>query len=196
MQRFHQRGFTLLELMMVVAIIGILAGLAVPAYQTYIYRAKAVEIIEMIDELHTGLLTVQAETGKMFSQELKLFTATGVTGTVHSGGTTLPPISRLSSILYKDRSLMPNSEPYEVPGLTGEDLIRLSEKTGLTFIANTASNLCAKPGQYAVYLVWARAAPEKKASAQQLALAVQHVMKPNTYYSKTTALDVELFFQL
>jgi type IV pilus assembly protein PilA len=55
MKRAVQKGFTLIELMIVVAIIGILAAVALPAYQDYTVRAKVSEVMLAASSAKTAI---------------------------------------------------------------------------------------------------------------------------------------------
>jgi len=63
-----KRGFTLIELMIVVAIVGVLAAIAIPAYQDYVKRARMSEVLSIFDALATGVNEYHGAVGFFPSQ--------------------------------------------------------------------------------------------------------------------------------
>ena len=88
-----QKGFTLIELMIVIAIIGILAAIAIPAYQDYTIRAQASEGPVLADALKTSMAEYYADKGTWPADN----TALGITNAI--AGTYVSDVSQKNGVI-------------------------------------------------------------------------------------------------
>jgi len=77
-----QKGFTLIELMIVIAIIGILAAIAIPAYQNYTIRSQVTEGLSLADGWKTSISEFYAQNGSFPSTS----STTGGAGSIAVSG--------------------------------------------------------------------------------------------------------------
>jgi type IV pilus assembly protein PilA len=105
-----QKGFTLIELMIVVAIIGILAAIAIPAYQDYTIRAQVTEGMNLAS-------AVKAEVAEYYAQNGSWPTdLVGAAGTLGHAATEIPSGKYVSSV--------------DIPGTNGTIVITFSNTGG------------------------------------------------------------------
>lgn len=138
MMKAAQKGFTLIELMIVVAIIGILAAIALPAYQDYTARSKMSEVIMAMSKCRTTITEVsqvgmnaapgangfgcgEDDTGPVSQYVQKL--TTDAKGVITADARNIPQLGAGISV-----SLYPYSDANGVTASAANDFVRGSEK--------------------------------------------------------------------
>lgn len=188
-----QRGFTLIELMIVTAIVGILASIAVPSYQAYVYRAKATEIILVMDKIHGLLAGLQAETGTTLGRPIM----------IQFNRDSKAPDAPAYATCNKPPTANSCGDWKPLPGVTHAEVtfkhlgVELSLASGIDPFSHA-------PGQYKISIsedhTQTRGKPSLHIVARQTVLAVHHIMQPHTYRAvvnvKPTDASTYLYFNM
>ena len=110
-----QKGFTLIELMIVVAIIGILAAIAIPAYQDYTIRSQVTEGLNLAGAVKAAVAERYAQTGLWPTTLTQL-------GIVNAANAETPPTGKYVGSVNMGQAALPGTIiiTYAGPALNGQ----------------------------------------------------------------------------
>jgi type IV pilus assembly protein PilA len=143
--RAVKRGFTLIEMLIVVAVIGILSAVAIPTFQSYIHRSQTSEAIVFLGEIRQRQEAYRAENGQYCSASAASGSDIGAgtwnPTTLPTGGTKLPwgdpagwdqlgaSPDGLVRFQFRTTAGPPGTAP-SIPGFTGTDFWFVAQAQG------------------------------------------------------------------
>ena len=132
-----QQGFTLIELMIVVAIIGILAAVALPAYQDYTVRAKVTELILAADTCKNAI-TESSQTGLTTAPGANGFGCESASATSHYVASVTTDATGVITVLAQNiSSAVPSTAGITLTPYSDAALTAQMAATGYTSGTNT-----------------------------------------------------------
>lgn len=152
-----QKGFSLIELMIVIAIIGILASVAVPQYQNYVLRTDATNSLSVARPLQLAISEYASRFSEMPTSDLLLSNYSGIpvaditAGTVQAAGkiaTVIPTYTSATETILTLTFNNANSTPQQLRGKTYELVGTVNANGVVTWATRTGTAATAIDGKF------------------------------------------------